>query len=243
MTEVYYFGALARQDRMTSVPRDVTEGFAAMEASAAAMADNPALALAQFVARIRDQVILRERGFIRNAEYAVRAYGQCLGEDLAEGSFLVSDPSRPIRSGQIATIRTRGDIMTRGKVFLGRADEITDSEEIFTEKPDGVYVFWQTRPAMMIAIAGQDLLAADLVVARLDIQTKTRADLPTDIFTEDDQTRLDSHLAVLDRSPLVMRGESVFEIEQGRLRSLAKAQTSSPGQTASTGSGWPWRGR
>ncbi len=233
--EVYYFGTLTRQDRMTSVPRDVTEGFAAMEASAAAMADNPALALAHFVARARDQEILREHGFIRNAEYAVRAYGQCLGSDMAEGCFLVSDPSRPIQSGQMAVIRTRGDTVSRGKFFLGRADEITDSEEVFTEKPNGVYVFWQACPAMILAIAGQDLLAADLVVARID--NGERQDLRADMLEADDRARIADTLAVLDRSPLVMRGESAFEIEQGRLRNLGRAQTGSPGHTASAASG------
>ena len=124
--------------------------------------------------------------------------------------------------------------MTRGKVFLGLADEVTDSEEIFTEKPKGVYLFWQTHPAKMIGIAGQDLLAADLVVAR--INNGSRQSLPPDMLKAADRDRLASHLACLHLSPLVMRGESAFEIEQGRLRNLAKAQASSPGQAASAGS-------
>lgn len=227
-----YHGALVRQDRKTFHPRDVTENLEAVEAIAAAMADDPALALAHLEGNAKDQAILRERGFIRNAEYALCVYGQCLGAGIAEGCFLVADPSRPIRSGEIAIIQVRGDTIGRVKVFLCRAEATKDSEEIFTEKPDGVYVFWQAHPERMLAIAGQDLLAADLVVARIDAETGTSADLLADVLNEDDRARLADTIACFDRSPLMMSGESAFDIEQGRLRNLAKARTSSPGDLA-----------
>lgn len=226
----FFIGATVRQDRMTP-PRDTTPGIEAVEANLSAVADDPALALNQYETRARDQQILQDHNFIEGDEYAVLVAGQCLGEIPHEGCCLVANPSQPIRSGQIVLMRVRGETMSRAKFYLGRMAEIAGAEQVFTEKPNGVFVFWLTRPAMMLAVAGQDLLAADLVVARIENGSDKRHSLLGDVLTAGDRAQLGDTLAFLDRSPLRLTGKSAFQIDQDMLKGFAdKAQTASPGQ-------------
>lgn len=208
-----YLGATVRADRITAVDRDLTPRLAEMEAGLAAMACDPVLAAQSLVARNVGLYNLRKAGLLKQREYAVKIAGDCMGDLATEGEMLVADPAQPIASGQLALARARGDTLLRGKIYLGRLEAIAGAADIFSERPDSVFVFWHPHPAMMLAIAGQDLLAADLVVAQIDTETGTRTELPAEILTPDDRTRLASTLAFLDRSPLVLDRENAFEAD------------------------------